>query len=286
MGRRRGLSAGAIVSIVVIALLLVGAFGAYAVTGLAVASNRISTANSAINRAVSHQADFEQSMGSISGSFKSFDSANFDSQQYKKAVDQFLQTSQSQAATVNSDLGKLDDASGKLHDMQWLTLLSLGRLNSEAARVGHAQKALAAAKTIAADYVEDGQFFEAFAAAIIDLDTLGSQSTATTFVAAAATVTQLKSDVAKAVALDASPGLPRELQQFMADFQKLAADFESLFNAAVAGDEKGVNAAKTAVEGDVTAMQSISTVNFQLEVDAYYRPFISTYRHEMSLAAG
>src|SRR5207249_7079450 len=59
VGRRRGLSTGAIVSIVVIALLVVGAFGAYAVTGLAVASNRISTANSAINRAVSHQADFE-----------------------------------------------------------------------------------------------------------------------------------------------------------------------------------------------------------------------------------
>ena len=286
MGRRRGPSMAVIVSVAVILLLLVVAFGAYTVAGLAVASNRISTADAAIKRAVSHQADFEKGMGSIASSFKGFNSANFDSQQYKAAVDQFVQTSQSEGAAVNADLSKLDDAAGKLHDVQWLTLFSVGRLNSESARLGHAQKALAAAKTIAADYLEDGQFFEAFAASIIDLDTLGSQSTANNFVAAAATVTQLKGDVAKALALAAAPGLPRAMQEFMADFQKLATDFESLFNAAVAGDEKGVNAARAAIDGDVAAMQGVSTANVQSDVDAYYSPYISKYHQEMNLAAG
>ena len=276
----------AVLAVVVGVLVLVIAVGGYAVAGFVVATNRVSSADHAIKSAASHQTDFSQSMSDIGAGFSSVDSSSFDSKAYKSQVDHFVQVSQAAADSTGADSAKVESAAGHLHDSDWLTVFSRGQINGESAKIEHARKALSAARTLANGFVQDGQFFEAFAAALVDLDTIATQAQGQNYVAASAAVSQLKTDLATSLTLTSSPGLSADVHTFIVDFQKLAADFEVALNAVANKDQTAYDKANAAFSADLAALNAISPSNLGSAMETYYRPYINTYQTEMRLATG
>ncbi len=196
-----------------------------------------------------------------------------------------MQSTQNQAADVESDNARLEAAAAKLRDMQWLTLFSHGSLDHASERIAHAQKALAAAKAITSDFALDGQFFQAFASALVDVGNFSSESNAKDSAAAISTALLLKSDVEKALPLSTAPGLPTEVHRYMVAFETVTADLQVAFNAALAGDQGAFNTAKAKLDSDGAALDAITMSNVDSEMKAFYQPNVSAYRAELQLAS-
>jgi hypothetical protein len=283
--RRSGPSLVVILATGMVLLLVIVIAGGYVLAGNAVVSSHVSSAQSSLDAALSHQVDFAQSMSTVTGAFDSNASTSFDPKQYQASVNQFVQNTQKQGANIDGDQARLETAASKLNDMRWLTVFGRSSLDLAAARIAHAQKALAAEKTITTDYALDGQFFQAYAVALIDTGDLATESNASQAAAAIATSIQLKSDVGKALTLSTAPGLPTEVHDYMVDFQTVAADLVTLLNFALAGDQKGYDAAMTKLTADGTALDALPVSNIASDITSFYQPYVSTYRQELQLAS-
>jgi hypothetical protein len=132
--------------------------------------------------------------------------------------------------------------------------------------------------------VLDGQFLQAFLDTVIDLDLLGKASVSGDLAAAKTTLTTMKSHVDKALQLSTAPGLPPELHDLMADFQKLVADFSKLIEAADANDANGLTTYTKSVNDDATKIGGYSFDKVSAQVAAFYKPLVDGYNQEMAAA--
>ena len=285
--RGSGLSTGlrrTIVAVVVIVIVLIGIIG-YAVAGFAYSSTRVSSANKSLNTVISHQNSLNTTFKDIDAKFKGLSSSSsFDPKQARTLIDQFVVNAKSAGEQVEKDDASLVSARASLSEQQWLTVLSRGTLDKESVRIDHARKALTSAKTVAGDYVLDGQFLQAFMDAAIDLDTLGTQSANADLTGAKATLTTMRTHVDKALQLSTAPGLPTELHDLMVDFQSLVTDFGKLLDAAAAGDLNAITTAEQAVEKDANKISAYDFNKIGAEIDAFYRPLVDSFNAEMAKA--
>ena len=273
-----------IVAGVLAAVIVIGLVG-YAAVGYAFAQTRISNADKALNTVISHQNQLNDAFKAIDTNFTSLStSTNFNPTQAKGVVDQFVSTSQGAGRTIDQDDSSLASAGGGLNDQRWLTVVSRGNLDHESARITHARKALSNARTVANDYVLDGQFLQAFMNVLIDLDKLDTQASASDFAGAQTTLATMKTDAAKAVQLSSAPGLPQEMHALMVDMQTLTNDFGTLLTAAQAGDDAAVTNAEQTLQTDANKISSYNFDNLGAQIDAYYKPLVDGFNSEMSAA--
>ncbi len=285
--RGSGLSSGlrrTIIAIVIIAVVVIGIIG-YAVAGFAYASSRVAGANRSLNNVVSHQNSLNTTFKDLDTKFSGLNSSSsFDPKAAHALIDQFVANATAAGTSVDQDDASLVSARASLDEQQWLTVLSKGTLDKEAQRIDHARKGLSTAKTIAGDYVQDGQFLQSFLDAATDLDTLGTQTANTDIPAAKATLATMKTHVDKALQLSTAPGLPTELHDLMVDFEALVADFGKLLDAAVAFDINGITSAEQAVEKDATKISGYNFDQISTQIDAFYKPLVDTFNSEMQKA--
>lgn len=264
--------------------MLIGIIG-YAVAGFAYSSTRVSGANKSLNTVISHQNSLNTTFKDIDTKFKGLSSgAAFDPKQARTLIDQFVANAKSAGDQVDKDDASLISARASLNERQWLTVLSRGSLDKEGVRIDHARKALSNAKTVAGDYVLDGQFLQAFMDAAIDLDTLGTQSANADLPGAKATLTTMRTHVDKALQLSTAPGLPKELHDLMVDFQALVTDFGKLLDAAAAGDVNTITSAEQSVEKDANKISAYDFNKIATAINDFYRPLVDAFNAEMAKA--
>jgi hypothetical protein len=282
-GLSRGLRT-TIVAVVVVVIVLVGIIG-YAVSGLGYAATRISSSDRTLNLVVSHQNELNATFKDIDTRFSALGtSSTFNPQQARTLVDQFVSSSQAAGKTVEEDDASLATAAAHLDEQPWLTTVSRGNLDKESKRIAHARKALVSARTIAADYVLDGQFMQSFLDTLIDLDNLSKASAAGDLAATKTTLGSLKAHVDKALQLSTGPGLPPELRSMMFDFQILVSDFGKLIDASEANDSAAVSAYSKSVSDDANKLSSYSFDSMSAKINAFYKPMIDEYNLEMAAA--
>jgi hypothetical protein len=273
-----------IIAIVIVVIVVIGIIG-YAVAGFAYASTRVAGANRSLNTVISHQNSLNTTFKDLDTKFSGLNSSStFDPKAAHALIDQFVANATAAGTAVDQDDASLISARASLDEQNWLTALSKGSLEKEAQRIDHARKGLSSARTIAADYVQDGQFLQSFLDAATDLDTLGTQSANADLAAAKATLVTMKSHVDKALQLSTAPGLPTELHDLMVDFQSLVADFGKLLDAAAAGDNNAITSSEQAVEKDATKISGYNFDQISTEIDAYYKPLVDTFNSEMQKA--
>ncbi len=278
-GLRKVILAGSLIAILLIAVL------GYAGIGFALAQSRISNADRTLNTVISHQNRLNSTFHAIDAKFATLESGSaFNPTTATGVILEFIANSQEAGRTVDQDDASLASAAGGLNDLQWLTAISRGNLNRELKRVGHARAALAAARTVAADYVLDGQFLQSFMQSIIDLDTLGNQTLAGDFNGAKTTLATMKTDVDKATELSSAPGLPSDLHALMVDFQTLVTDSGKLIDAALASDDAGVTSYEQALQSDGSKISGYNFDKISTQIDAYYKPLVDGFNSEMAAA--
>jgi hypothetical protein len=273
-----------IIAIILVALIVIAIIG-YAVAGYAAGESRVSNANKTLNAVISDQNKLTTTFKEIDTRFKGLSTgSNFDAQQAKTLLGQFIADAQDSTKTVVQDQGSLAAASTRLDEQQWLTAIDKGHLDKAHARINHALKALANAKIVSEDYVQDGQFLQSFMDVILDLDKLGATASASDLAGAKAVIATLKTHVDTATQLSTAPGLPTQMHALMVDFQTLTADFGKLIDAAIAGDETGVTTYSDRLHADVTKLGTYNFDQMGTDVTAYYQPYIDTFNSEMSAA--
>jgi len=284
---RRSSHLGLIIAAVAVVLVLVAGVGGYVVVGLAYAQSRLNSASSSYNTVVDHLNAMNDTINSVKTQINTgavTGSTGTSLQQNKSLADQFVSSSQTAQSQIATDDASLASADSSLKENQWLTPLSRDQLNHASARIGHARAALAAAKTITADYVQIGVFFQALYATAIDLDTLGTMSQSSDLTGAAAADVTLKADVAKAIQLDKAPGLPPEMDAALVEIQSLATDFAQLLNAAAANNATAAQSAYAALQADVAKVQAADFSGIGTEIDNFYQPLIDQYNSEVDQA--
>jgi len=273
--------------VVAILLVLVAAIGGYVVVGLAYAQTRLDSARTSANTVVDHMNTLTETVDSVktklnAGSVSATTSATL--QQNKSLVDTFVTSSQAAQSQIATDDASLAVADASLKESQWLTVLSRSRLDTESTRIGHIRASLAIAKTITSDYVQIGTFFQALYATSIDLETLGTKSSASDLTGAAAADVTLKADVAKAIQLDKAPGLPPAMDTALVDIQALAGDFATLLNAAAANNTSAAQSAYAALQTDGAKVQAVDFNSIGTSIDSFYQPLIDNYNSEVDQA--
>jgi hypothetical protein len=271
---------------VVVALLVVAVIG-YAAGGIAFASSRIASTRTTYNAVVAHQNAITDELNAFDKNVTGVNLTSATATQLKQnrtAYDTLVSQSQAAQPTIAADDASLASAQARLRENSWLTLFARSDLNKASEKMGHERKALAAAKTISGDLVQLGTFYQTFYDSLIDLDNLSTKAQATDFTGAAAAISLLKADIAKAIQLSGAPGLPPDMKLFLTDFQTLAVDFGKLLDAAIAGDTGGASADLKAVDADITKIESYDTDKMSNDIKAFYQPMIDTFNSEIAKA--
>jgi hypothetical protein len=234
--------------------------------------------------AIDHQNDLTDTVNSLNdklgaNSLKSGSAASLQSS--KALIQQIVDKSQTAQSQIDGDDSSLAKADASLKDNSWLTVMSKSRLDNGSAKIGHERKALAAAKSITAGYVQTGKFYLSFYDVVIDLDDLGTKAEASDLAGTSAAAVKLKADTTTAISLDKAPGLPTETETLLHDFQNLAVDFTNLINAR---NQTAVNAAEKALESDANKVSNFDYTKFDTAFNSYYKPLIDTYNSEVSQA--
>ena len=273
-----------IIAVVVIVIVLIGIIG-YAAAGFAFTTTRVAIADKSLNSVISHQNSLNTTFKDINTKFNALSSGTAsDPKQAHTLIDQFVVNAKSAGTTVDKDDASLLSAKTSLKEQQWLTLVGRGNLDKEQGRIDHARKALAEAKTIAGDYVQDGEFIQAFLDAMVDLDTFDTQSANADLTGAKGTLASMSTHVNKALQLSSAPGLPTELHSLMADFQTLVADFGKLLDAVAANNDQSIIAAGASVSADADKIGTYNFDKISTQIDAYYKPLVDTFNSEMAKA--
>jgi hypothetical protein len=271
------------VAIVVVLLLVV--IG-YAAAGFAFATSRIDSARTAYNAVVAHQNSITDTVNSFNSKFTTSGTSttSADLKADRTLLDQVVSKSQAAGTTITTDDASLATAQSSLTDNSWLTVFSRSSLDNYSAKIGHERKALADAKILAADYVQMGTFYQAFFDAVIDLDTVGTDTTNSDFAGAAAAVSTMKADLAKALSASNAPGLPPEVHAFVVDFQAFGTDIGALLAAVNSGDVSNAQSLSAKVDADVSKLDAYDFTKIGNEIDAYYKPTIDDFNAEISKA--
>ena len=280
--RRRSL--GPIIAIILVVVVVLAAIGAYLVAGVAFAQNRLTTAHNAYNSVVGHQNDLNGTINSLNDKITGTDVSSVSGstlQTDKETLVQIVSKSQAAQGQIDSDDASLAKADAGLKENQWLTVLRKSDIDKESTRIGHARKALGVAKVITNDYVQIGNFYQAFFDVLIDFETLGTKAQAQDLTGVAAADEKLKTDTTKAVSLDKAPGVPVEVDSFLHDVQTLATDFSALLNART---QAAASAAEKALQADLAKIEAVDWTKVSSDVDAFYKPLIDAYNSEVDKA--
>jgi hypothetical protein len=256
----------------------------YAVAGFAYASTRVTMADRSLNAVVISQNNLNSTFQQIDAQFNTLSSTSFDPKKARSLSDQFVTNWKTASTTVNKDDTSLVVARAHLYDLQWLTVFSRGMLTKEAGRIDHARRGLSSAKTIAADYVKDGEFLQAYFDVFVDLETMQAQGTSGDYAGAKSTVETMKTHADHALELSRAPGLPSQVHDLMADFQVVIADFGNYFQALASKDPDAINNATATTTAHI---DKISTYNFDqinVEIRNFYKPLIDKFNSEMAQA--
>jgi hypothetical protein len=273
----------AIIAIVIIAIVVIGIIG-YAVTGFAYAQTRIGNADKTLNAVISHQNSLNATFKGIDASAISLTGANFDPKQAHGLLDQFVANANLAGTTIEHDDASLMSARAGLSQQQWLTVVARASLDKEAGRIDHARSALSSAKTIAADYSQDAQFWQAFLDAFSDGDTVGAQIASADLAGAKATLTTMKTHADKALQLSTGPGLPTEIHALMVDYESLIADVSKLLDAVAAGDDAKTLSAENQLQADANKVNSYDFTKIETETQSFYKPLVDGFNAEMAKA--
>ncbi len=269
-----------IASVVVVVVLVVGVI-AYVSAGYVYASSRISDAIGAINGAVAHRAYVNTTFDLLDQQVSSFTSIS-DAKVARSTAGQLVSESQSIRAIVGSDDRAMAAARSHLHDQQWLTAISSGRLAAEAGRIDHARTAAVAVKSAADGYLLLGQFYQAFFQALIDWDTMQADAKNNDFVGTSSADALLGADAAKAQQLTANaPGLPSQYHDFLVILQAYAVDVGKVLNARTTAD---FDAADKQVTADLTAMNTLDFTGIAAKIKSYYQRYRDDFNAEMDKA--
>jgi soluble cytochrome b562 len=274
----------ALVAVVAVVIVLVGIIG-YAVVGLAYASTRVANADRSLNTVVSHQNTLNSTFKDIDKQFNGLSSSStFNPTQSRTEIDKFVRNAIAAGTMVDRDDAALVVARAGLEWQKWLTAFSRSDLDREAARIGHARKALSNAKSVAADYVKDGDYFRAFLDLLLDLDGTLTLSANGDIAAAKASLPKLKADVDSGLQHSTAPGLPSDVHSMMLDFVTLVADFGTLLDAVAANDNPTIVTAGRAVEADGTKVGSYDFTKMATDMVAYYKPRVDAFNSELAMA--
>ncbi len=274
-----------IIAAVVIVIVLVGIIG-YAVTGLAFAQTRVGNADRTLSTVISHQNNLNSTFTDLNSKFNSLSSgAAFDPRQARTLFEQFAANETAAGVTNDQDDKSLATARATLGEKEWLTLIARGSLDKEAAKIGHARKALSIAKTAAAGYVLDGQYFQMYFQVQVDFEQVNTQVASADFAGATATLTTMKTHVDKGLELSNAPGLPSELHSVMIDLGTLVNDFGKLLAAAASNDDTAVTNAENSVQVDASKLGTYKVDKIMAEIGAFYKPMFDTIDSEMAKAA-
>lgn len=268
----------------IIAIALVGIIG-YAVAGFAYSTSKVKSADRSLNTVISHQNSLNSTFNDIDAKFSALSNGSaFDPVQAKTLMGQFVANAQAAGVTVGHDDGSLVTARSSLDEQRWLTALSRGTLDKERARIDHARNALADARQVADDYVQDGRFLVAFIDAATDLDTLGTQTADADLAGAKTTLTTMKAHVDTALQLSTAPGLPAELHSLLLDFETLVNDFGKLLDAAAAGNNAAIASSEQVAAADANKLSAYNFATIGAQIDAFYKPLLDGFNGEMAKA--
>ena len=274
-----------IIAVAIIAIVLIGIIG-YALTGFAYAQTRIGNADRTLNTVISHQNNLNSTFKDIDTKFNALSSSStFDPKAAHTLFDQFVANAKSAEAAIGQDDASLVAAKASLGEQQWLTVVSRGSLDKEAVRIDHARTGLSEARNIAADYVQDGQFFLSFLDSAADLETLSALSANADLGGARTTLSTLKTHVDKALQLSTAPGLPTELHALMVDFESLVTDFGKLLDAATSGDNAAITSAEMGVQTDADKISKYDFAKIGAAIGAFYKPMVEIFNAEMAKAS-
>jgi hypothetical protein len=285
--RGSGVSSGlrrTIIAIVIILIVVIGIIG-YAFAGYSYTRGRIANADKSLNTVVSHQ-------NSLNSTFKDIDTkviglnsgSNSDLTQTRALYAQFVSNAKSAGTTVDQDDATLVSARASLTQQQWLALFSRPSLDNEAARIDHARKGLAIAKTVAGDYVQVGGFFQSVIDSEIDLQSFSTQVATADFTNAKTTLASMKTHVDNAQHLSTAPGLPTQMHDVVVDLGTLVTDFGKLVDSGIANDDAAILNAEKSIEADASKLSSYNYDKIQADIAAYYQPLIAAFNSEMAQA--
>jgi len=267
-----------------ISALIFGLIG-YAILGLAFAGTRIAAAEHTVDKVVSHQNTLNATFRTINVQLTALGArTSFDAPQTIALVEKSVANAELASRTVGSDEASLGEADSGLHQHPWLTLMSSAALDRTSTRLRHARQALVIARTIAADEVLDGQFWQALYGGLADLGELNRQKDAGNLTGARQALASMSSDVDRAATLAGSPGLPPELTVLVGYLQTLVLDYTHQLDAEAAGSYDSAAAISVNVSADMTRVATFDVDGLGAKIEAFYRPQIDRYNQEIDAA--
>jgi hypothetical protein len=279
-GRRSGPNLVVLLSAVVVVLVLLAFAGGYLIIGNTYASSRLSEARQAL--ADTPQIDFTTQIGQTKGGFV-ISLSGFDPNGFQRSVKNFTDGVRQDGDQIAMHVTSLRSAQDHLVDSSWLTALSRSSLDRESTHIDHGLKALDQAKVITSDLQQDGQFFTAYAVALVDFEAYITAGNANDVAGAIAKVVQVKADFASALPLATAPGLPSGVRDYVNAFKTLIDDINDVINTS---DATSRNAALAKAQAAGTALDAIDTTQFDSSIQSFYTPLISTYHAELDQAFG
>ena len=264
-------------------VVLLGILG-YAGAGIASSDQRVADAQHTLDAVISHETSLNATFTDINAQLGALNGSSFKAQDAVGVVDRSVASSQLAMTTINADDSSLSTALGHLNTNRWLTMPGRGNVDREAARLTHARAALAAARTVAADKVQEGKFWHSLYTGLGDLAVLNTQSSAGDLVAAKSTLGTMKTDIDQAAAQSTAPSLPAEMASLMKDLQAFVADYGKQLEAQIAGDDAGVATYQASVQGDLTRIGQYDMGAMGKKIDAFYQPLIDRFNAEMAAA--
>src|SRR6267143_742172 len=269
-------------AVVVVVTLLVGIIG-YVVAGYAYASSRISNAAGTVSAVNLHRSLVNTTFTLLDEQVGSLELMT-DNKLAKATSVKLVEESQTMSTTIASDEDALVTARARLHDQQWLTGISTGRLTAEAGRVDRAREAVATVRSAARGYVLFGEFLEVYYQALIDWDTMVADANNNDFVGTTGADTALQADVAAAIGASNAPGLPQEFRDYLVALKAYAADVGNLLNAISKRDMAAIDATNKMVLADVTKLNAVDFTTATTKIRSYYQRYRDYFNSEMDRA--
>jgi len=269
----------AVVAVVVVVVAIVG----YAVAGYTFTSSRISDASGAISTANAHRVYVNTTFDLLDHQVTAF-STSTDLTAAKSDAMEVVNQSQTMSSTEVGDDQALASVRARLNDQQWLTSLNRGRLTAEAGRLDHARNAVVTARTAAGDYVQLGQFLQAYVQVLTDWDMVSSDTANHDFVGAASADTSMQTDVTKALLASAAPGLPVEFHDYLTALQSYSVDVGKFLNAIATQDPAALDAAGKLLTADTAKLDAVDFSATPAQIKSYYQRYRDNFNSEMDKA--
>ena len=268
---------------VVIALLVVAVAG-YAAGGFVYGNRKVNSAISAYNKVADDQNKMAAFFNNEGSNFNkgTVSAGSVDTVKKDRTALQTLVTqSESFQPTVTSDDAMLAGTETSLKENAWLTVLSKSSIDRQYNNIVIERAALGIAKTILADYIQYGTFYESVDDAIIDVDNMSTALNNEDVQGAITANTALKADLAKAVSLEKAAGVSTQMPGFLAAMQAVANDFSALISAAQSGNSAGLTSALNALDADTAKVDAYDFRSMGSEEQAYFKKLVDSYNAEV-----